>query len=71
MEYNCGCGNSHKLNDSYHIASASPKKFILMCNKSICTFVDIQKKGDSELAVPKWFVSAKTLRKMVVLKLDI
>lgn len=66
LEYNCGCGDTHKINDSHHMASATPKKYLLFCGKSIATFVAIQKEGDNEIAASQWFVRAKTLRKIVV-----
>ena len=42
LEYECGCGENHVLKDSYHIASASPKKFFVVCENSIMTLVKIE-----------------------------
>lgn len=64
LEYGCGCGENHVLKDSYHIASASPKKFFVMCDNSIMTLVKIEN-SPSEKAFSEWFLSADLLSKVV------
>ena len=60
LVYECGCGENHALNDSHHIASAIPKKFLVMCINSICTFVKVEGSPD-EKTFSEWYITAETL----------
>ena len=60
LVYECGCGENHALNDSHHIASATPKKFLVMCINSICTFVKVEGSPD-EKTFSEWYIAAETL----------
>ena len=64
LEYECGCGDKHVLKDSYHIASASPKKFFVICDNLMMTLVKVEN-SPNEKAFSEWYLSADLLSKVV------
>ena len=55
LEFQCGCGEMHSLNDSFYAAktlTAKPNKFLYMCkNSPALTFVEVEGKKTIKVVV--------------------
>ena len=57
LEFQCGCGEMHSLNDSFYAAktlTAKPNKFLYMCkNSPALTFVEVEGKKTNSLWITR------------------